>query len=99
MGRRNADRIAISNFRRAVATVADMLRERWEVISKCNSCGLMMPVNLDVIAWRSGAKTVLWNRKARCKRIGCQGWVEFQARFPGVGFYQTLTSDDREADG
>ncbi|HEX4197591.1 MAG TPA: hypothetical protein VHZ26_09115 [Caulobacteraceae bacterium] len=96
MGRRNADRIPISYYRRAVATVADMLREHWEVISKCNSCGLMMPVDLDLIAWRSGARTILWNRRARCKRIGCQGWVEFQARVPGVGFYQTLSSDDGE---
>jgi hypothetical protein len=94
MGRRNADRVSISFWRASVATVADMQRHGWEVISKCTTCGLMMPVDLDLIAWRSGAKTVLWNRKARCRRIGCQGWVEFQARPPGVGFYQALLADD-----
>jgi hypothetical protein len=52
----------------------------------------MMAVDLDLIAWRSGAKTILWNRKARCRRIG--GWVEFQARFPGRGVYETLAADD-----
>lgn len=94
MGRRNVDRVPISFYRATVATVADMQRERWDVISKCATCGLMMAVDLDLVAWRSGAKTVLWNRKARCRRIGCQGFVEFQARQPGGGYYQALRADD-----
>jgi hypothetical protein len=67
MGRRNIERIPIGYFRATVVTVADMQRTRWDVISKCAACGLMMPVDLDLVAWRSGAKTVLWNRKARCR--------------------------------
>ena len=96
MGRRNVDRVPISFYRASVATVADMQRERWDVISKCTMCGPMMPVDLDLdlVAWRSGAKTILWNRKARCRRIGCGGFVEFQAKQPGGGYYQALRADD-----
>ena len=92
MGRRNIDRIHISAFRAAVATVSDMQRAGWEVISRCQVCGLMMPVDLDLVAWRVGAATVLWNRKARCRRLGCQGHVEFQAKMPGTALYQTLAA-------
>ena len=94
MGRKNIERVHISHFRLRVATVADMQAAEWQVISKCGTCGLMMTVDLDLIAWRTGPKTVLWNRRARCNRIGCQGWVEFQARFPGRGVYSTLTAND-----
>jgi hypothetical protein len=94
MGRRNVDRVPINHYRAAAATVADMQRLGWEVVSKCAACGLMMPVDLDLIALRSGAKTVLWNRKARCRRLGCEGFVEFQAKQPGGGYYQALRADD-----
>jgi hypothetical protein len=79
VGRKNVDRVHISHFRHRVATVADMQDQRWDVISKCRVCGLMMAVDLALITKHSGPKTILWNRLARCKRIGCQGHVEFQA--------------------
>jgi hypothetical protein len=94
VGRKNIDRIPIAHFRARVVTVADMQRERWDVVSKCSACGLMMPVDLDLVAWRTGAKTVLWNRRARCRRLGCQGVVEFQARAPGSPHFQTLAAYD-----
>jgi hypothetical protein len=94
VGRRNIDRVHISEFRNRVATVADMQSQRWDVISKCRVCGLMMAVDLVLIARTTGPKTILWNRLARCKRIGCQGHVEFQGRAPGAGGYQTLSADD-----
>jgi hypothetical protein len=94
LGRKNIDRVHISHFRHRVATVADMQARRWDVISRCRVCGLMMTVDLPLIAKHSGPKTILWNRLARCKRIGCQGHVEFQARFPGRGVYATLAADE-----
>jgi hypothetical protein len=94
VGRKNIGRLPISHFRARVATVADVPEQRWDVISKCPVCGLMMAVDLALIAKHSGPKTILWNRLARCKRIGCQGQIEFQARFPGRGTYATLAADD-----
>jgi hypothetical protein len=94
MGRRNIDRVPISFYRSSVATVADMQRERWDIISKCSACGLMMAVDLGVLTRLTGPQTILWNRKQRCRRIGCQGYVEFQARQPGGGLYLALRADD-----
>jgi hypothetical protein len=94
VGRKNIDRVHISEFRNRVATVADMQAQWWDVISKCRVCGLMMAVDLALIVRTTGPKTILWNRLARCKRIGCQGHVEFQARAPGGGVYATLAADD-----
>jgi len=65
---RNPDRVPISYRRSRCETVGDMLREGWEVISKCRTCGLMMPLDLALVAKVKGAKTSLWNRTQRCKR-------------------------------
>lgn len=92
MGSKRLDRIPIAEWRCVAETAADMRAKGWDVITRCQACGLMMPVDLDLIVWRSGAKTSLWNRKARCRRIGCQGWVEFQGRPPGVRLYATLSA-------
>lgn len=97
MGARNRDRIWIGEYRRAVATVADMAARQWAVIAKCQACGLMTVVDLELVARVSGAATVLWNRKARCKKVGCQGFVEFQAHVPnGPAGYETLTAPPSE---
>jgi hypothetical protein len=45
-------------------------------------CHLTMMVDLPLIAKVSGPNTVLWNRQARRKRIGCGGTVEFHAKPP-----------------
>lgn len=71
-------------------TVFDMLTQHWDVISKCRTCGLIMRVDLWAILRLRGPKTSLWNRKARCRRLGCPGVVEFQARAPGMGWHETL---------
>jgi hypothetical protein len=68
MGRRNVDRVPISFYRASVATVADMQRECWDVVSKCNTCGLIMAVDLDLVAWRSGAKTRRHAPAPSCRR-------------------------------
>jgi hypothetical protein len=92
MGAKNRDRIPIASWRMTVETVADMERLHWDVISKCGACGLLMRVDLALIISTAAPTTSLWNRHARCKRIGCQGMVEFQARPPGASFYETLSA-------
>jgi hypothetical protein len=94
MGQKNADRIPVAFYRASVVNVADMMRHRWDVVSKCTACGLLMQLDLALVARPSGPKAVLWNRKQRCRRIGCQGFVEFQARPPGAAVYQSLTAED-----
>ena len=91
MGRKNIDRVHISEFRNRVATVADMQAQRWDVISKSRVCGLMMAVDLALIVRTTGPKTILWNRLARCKRIGCQGQVEFSG--PAAGRWRLRDPD------
>jgi hypothetical protein len=98
MGSRNPDRISIQARRRQGETVADMMAAGWDVISECRTCGLMMQTDLDLIAWRSGAKTSLWNRKARCRRLHCNGFVVFKAKAPGMAWHEELSADDRVPD-
>jgi len=69
-----------------------MARDRWDVISICEKCGLVMRVNLGLIVRVSGPATSLWNRKARCRRVGCTGFVVFQARAPGMAMHEPLTA-------
>lgn len=96
MGAKNLDRIPVSAWRVKYPTVAELARDRVDVISSCASCGLNMAVDLALVARVSGAATSLWNLKRPCRRIGCSGHVEFRAKFHGTHIYQALTADDRE---
>jgi hypothetical protein len=96
MGAKNLNRIPVDAWRLKYPTVAELARDHVEVISSCRQCGLNMPVDLGLVAKVSGPATSLWNRTARCKRIGCSGWVDFKAKFRGLNIYQTLAADDRE---
>jgi hypothetical protein len=78
--------------RQRCETVAEMLRDRWEVISHCEHCGLIMTVNLRLVARVSGPSTSLWNRKIRCRRLGCTGFVGFQAKAPGMDCFDALAA-------
>lgn len=98
MGHRNPDRVSIRERYARGKTVADMARERWEVISVCRTCGLMMMVDLKLIAFVSGPKVSLWNRRARCRRLLCGGAVEFHAKAPGMLGHELLAIDDRLPD-
>lgn len=94
MGSRNADRIPLSGRYTLGDTVEKMIARRWEVISYCRQCGLTMVVDLKVIAKVSGPKTSLWNRTQRCRRIGCNGQVTFQAKAPGMTNFEELRIHD-----
>jgi hypothetical protein len=80
MGGPNPDRWPTSAWCRKARTVGDMQRAGWKVISFCSTCRLAMPVDLRVIIRLSGPGAVLWNRQAKCRRIGCDGVVEFQGK-------------------
>jgi hypothetical protein len=92
MGHRNPDRVPIAYRRARCETVAQMRRDHWDVISKCEKCGLSMRVDLALIIQVRGRAVSLWNRKARCRRLGCGGWVEFQARAPGMAYHEALAA-------
>ena len=96
MGKRNIDRISVRQWRelKHIETVADMLREGWDVVSRCGTCGLEMQAQLEIIALVSGPDTSLWNRKARCRRLLCQGNVRFYARPPGGQAHDELAAPD-----
>jgi hypothetical protein len=79
-------------WRSKVETVADMLRERWDVITSCQKCGLAMVADLALIARESGPTTSLWNRSSPCRRIGCTGSVVFMARAPGKTYHEPLSA-------
>ena len=82
--------------RQRCGVVETMLRDRWDVISVCAACGLTMRVDLELIVKVSGPRVSLWNRRARCRRLGCKGWVEFRARAPGMYTHEPLLADERE---
>jgi len=98
VGRPNPDRVSLRVRYEKGRTVADMAREGWEVISCCEHCGLMMLVDLKLIAFVSGPNVSLWNRKARCRRLLCQGVVTFHAKAPGMSGHEPLTIDPRVRD-
>lgn len=98
MGAKNPDRIPVAARFGKCRTVADMLSQRWDVISKCQTCDLTMQADLALIARISGPATMLWNRKARCRRLHCAGVVEFMARAPGMAWHEYLRFDAREPD-
>jgi hypothetical protein len=86
------DRIPIAMRRRGCETVELMLRAGWDVIACCDTCQLIMRVSLPTLIRIKGPKFSLWNRKARCRRFGCVGFVEFRGRAPGVETHSPLNA-------
>ena len=72
-----------------------MIARKWEVVSICRTCQLIMLVDLRVIVLARGPDVSLWNRKARCRRLLCGGVVEFHAKVPGMDQHEPLRADDR----
>ncbi len=90
---RNLDRVPIHRRRREAETVAQMRDQHWDVISKCQACGLVMKVDLAAVAKAASPKLSLWNRHPRCRRMFCHGRVDFQARAPGMDGHQLLDAE------
>jgi hypothetical protein len=94
MGRTNLDRLSVRDFRWTCDTVTQMRERNWEVIGHCEACGLQMLVSLRVVAATRGPKFSLWNRKVRCKRLLCAGWMRLKARMPGKDWHEALECND-----
>ena len=63
------------------------------MITCCTTCGLKIQADLARIEREKGPEFSLWDRTAPCRRLGCPGFVEFQAlprnsivRFPLMGW-------------
>jgi hypothetical protein len=93
MGARNPDRIPIAEWRIGHETVAQMREAGWEVIAVCDGhCRVRTPVNLLHVEKLNGADTSLWNHSQRCKNIGCEGTVRFDAKPPQKSGYDRLSA-------
>lgn len=93
MPRRNPARIPLAARRPVCESVDDMRRLGWDVISRCPTCGLVMRVDLSALATLRGPSFSLWNRKARCRRLGCTGHASFQARAPDMAWHYELRAE------
>lgn len=71
---------------RAELTIAQMQLAGWVALSRCANCGVTVPVNLDLLAWRFGGKVLLSERRDRCSNGGCHGRLQYLARGPGGTF-------------
>lgn len=84
MGRKNLERYTISDWREACPTVQAMRREGWDVITECRTCGLQMQADLARIEREKGPDFSLWDKSTRCRRLRCQGFVDFHALPPNA---------------
>ena len=94
MGHRNPDRVPLSYRRARCETVSAMRRDGWDVLSQCPVCGLVMTVDLALMIRVSGPAVSLWNRRAKCRRLGCAGKVQFLAKAPGMPSHERLETRD-----
>ncbi len=90
MGSRNPDRVDMAIWRGGCETVGQMVERRWDVVSKCERCALQLHTDLRVIIKVKGPQVSLWNRRQRCRKLGCGGQVRFMAKPPGCTYYRDL---------
>ena len=95
MGARHPDRIPIKEWHAAGRTVAQMRERRWDVLSKCLACGLMMQVDLGLVIRVAGPDVSLWDRRQRCRCLGCEGDTVFLGRPPNVTLHMRLETAQR----
>lgn len=87
MGAKSPDRIPFQHFHFQSRTVGLMIENGWTAISQCEACRLQMTVDLELIVTVKGPDVTLWNRRQRCKSVGCTGWVFFLGKHPRrIGF-------------
>ena len=96
MGSTNLDRVPLYRRRSRCESVGEMIAQAWDVHARCRTCGLVVQVDLRVIAVVKGPGFSLWNRYSRCRRIGCAGVVDFTAKAPGMAWHEDLKAPDHE---
>jgi hypothetical protein len=67
-----------------------MIEQRWDVLAKYTKCELLTRVDLTVVARIRGPDFSLWNRRSRCRRVGCTGAVAFQAKTHDMTWHEQL---------
>jgi hypothetical protein len=92
MGTKRPDMIPLADWRPGAETVDKMQSAGWDVFTQCRACGLKMAADLALIAKVSGGATSLWNRKARCRRLGCSGFVDFWGKPPQRSRHEPLSA-------
>lgn len=80
-------------WRCRAATIGQMIDDGWTVWSVCNSCFLVMPADLEWLAYRLGDGETLWNRQPGCRRLGCEGLITFHGTPPETNTCIVLRAD------
>jgi hypothetical protein len=93
MGARRPDNVPMVIWRGGCETVGQMIARDWRVMSCCLRCHVKQHTDLKVIAKVRGPNASLWNRRPRCKVIGCGGRVQFHAMPPGCTRFRALDAD------
>jgi hypothetical protein len=64
-------------------TVAAMQEAGWRIYRACGECGASALIDLDLAAWRYGAKARLSERTDQCLAPGCGGQISYHRQdFP-----------------
>ena len=90
MGHRNPDRISIIERRPGAESVEAMIQRRWAVRAFCQTCRLVMDVDLFRVASEKGPQLCLWDRNVACRRSGCRGRMVLEAKAPGMLGFERL---------
>lgn len=80
----------MSARRRLAETVSEMREQGWDVIARCDRCGVLLRVDLRVVIRTRGPAFSLWNQSTRCRVVGCTGWVRFLGRSPDLTTHHEL---------
>jgi hypothetical protein len=72
--------------REVLSTVAELQAAGCAVIAQCDQCQFITYVDLDLFAWRFGAKAVLRGRRQSCVVEGCDGRAGYFSKRPGGRF-------------
>lgn len=76
-------------------TLGGYLQTTIPVEARCNKCAFQQSVNIAALAEKCGESYQLWDRRSRCKKPGCEGWVRFFGARGGV--FLPLWSDKAAA--
>lgn len=71
-------------------TLGQMERAGWELVARCNRCGVVLSVDVKVLIRLHGEDAVWWGRRPRCRVLACSGRVEFGARAWRMGSWESL---------
>lgn len=74
-------------------SIGQMIDQGWSVWSVCGGCFLVMPADLEWLAWKLGETEALWNRHPNCRRLGCTGVITFHGTPPQTNTCMVLKAE------